>query len=144
MYELYREYSTWYWMKQRCNNSNHPNYEYYGGRGITVCKEWKIFKNFYLDMGRKPQGLTLDRIDNDGNYCKTNCKWATEEEQKANRRTHAEIDALRDPLATEFSRALYGYSEVCPNNNRVRPGKQIEIKPQYNKRKDLVLAMMFK
>lgn len=123
-------------MNQRCNNPKHSNYEYYGGRGITVCEEWEIFESFYSDMGRKPRGLTLDRIDNDGNYCKANCRWATEEEQKANRRSHAEIDALRDPIATEFSRALYGH--------KLWPRNQKEIRPQYDRKKDLMLAMMFK
>lgn len=76
----------WVNMKQRCDNSKHPQYKDYGGRGISYCKEWQIFNNFLQDMGERPNGLTLDRVDNNGNYCKMNCRWATWAEQRANQR----------------------------------------------------------
>ena len=79
-------YNNWVDMKQRCFNKNNPRYKDWGGRGITVCKRWMIFENFLADMGEKPKGKTLDRKDNDGNYCKKNCRWATREEQQNNTR----------------------------------------------------------
>jgi len=73
-------------MLQRCSNPNDSGYCWYGGRGITVCKRWHTFENFYADMGDPPSGLTLDRKDNDGNYEKRNCKWSTPAEQRLNQR----------------------------------------------------------
>lgn len=72
-------------MKQRCNNSKNKRYSNYGGRNISYCKAWDNFVNFLNDMGESPEGKTLDRIDNDGNYGPDNCKWSTPKEQCANR-----------------------------------------------------------
>jgi hypothetical protein len=73
-------------MVQRCTNPNNADYDNYGGRGITVCEDWYSFENFFADMGVPPPGLTLDRIDNDGNYEPSNCRWATYSVQLQNRR----------------------------------------------------------
>lgn len=80
------EYTTWAAMIQRCTNPKNDRYADWGGRGITVCDRWKIFGNFFLDMGPKPKGKTLDRRENEGNYEPSNCRWATAKEQRANRR----------------------------------------------------------
>ncbi len=80
-----RTYHCWEHMKQRCLNKNDKTYPHYGGRGITICEEWiKSFENFYADMGEMPYGLSLDRINNNGNYCKENCRWASNETQLNN------------------------------------------------------------
>lgn len=80
-----REYNVWANMQQRCKNKNVPHFKNYGGRGITVCERWNSFENFYADMG-KCNGLTIDRINNDGNYEPGNCRWIAAELQSKNRR----------------------------------------------------------
>lgn len=72
-----RSYKSWAEMKKRCDNPNQVYYNRYGGRGITYQEDWKDFENFYRDMGDCPEGLELDRIDNNGNYEKGNCRWVT-------------------------------------------------------------------
>lgn len=79
-----RAYGVWQAMRDRCSNSNRKDYHRYGGRGITVCKRWDKFENFLVDMGQPPPGLTLERLNNDGNYNKRNCVWATRKQQAHN------------------------------------------------------------
>lgn len=79
-------YRAWHSMLCRCYQPAQRSWKLYGGRGIVVCDRWRDFKNFLADMGEKPLGLTLDRLDNDGNYEPSNCRWATALEQVRNRR----------------------------------------------------------
>jgi len=80
-------YLSWYAMKQRCFNPKHDAYIHYGGRGISVCERWMLFENFLADMGEKPSvGMTIDRINVDGNYEPGNCRWATWSQQAYNKR----------------------------------------------------------
>lgn len=80
-------YVSWVGMKQRCNDSKKDNYKYYGGRGIIICDEWQTsFVDFLNDMGERPVGKTIDRIDPNGNYERSNCRWATMSQQYMNKR----------------------------------------------------------
>ena len=79
-------YNSWHHMLQRCNNKNNDSYKDYGGRGITVCRQWAKFESFFEDMGLKPANHSIDRIDNNGNYEPSNCKWSSHKEQRANTR----------------------------------------------------------
>lgn len=85
-------YATWRTMWDRCENKRNKKYLIYGGRGISVCKRWSSFENFYKDMGEKPSKIhSIDRVDNNKGYCKENCRWATNTEQSNNRRTTRKI-----------------------------------------------------
>lgn len=81
-----RTYGIWQAMRGRCMNPNNSRWESYGGRGIKICKRWNSFENFLADMGEVPERLTLERVNVDGDYKPSNCKWATWEEQARNKR----------------------------------------------------------
>lgn len=81
-----KTYRTWKEMRQRCRNPNATQYKWYGGRGIKVCDRWDSYENFLSDMGERPEGKTIDRINPDLGYEPTNCRWATPKEQAATNR----------------------------------------------------------
>lgn len=95
-------YASWSNMKDRCRNPNNISFKNYGGRGINYCVRWEKFANFLEDMGYRPEGLSLDRINNNGNYCKENCKWSTRQEQNNNKRTR--LGVLDPQLAAKLKR----------------------------------------
>ena len=115
-------YKTWASMLQRCNNTKNPDYSRYGGRGITVCERWTKFENFYADMSDRPEGRTLDRINNEGNYEFDNCRWATASEQNDNRRNTVFING--EPLAVVARR--HGMSPKVLYNRYVTLGWTLE------------------
>lgn len=101
-------YTTWARMLTRCSNPREKRYSRYGGRGISVCERWLKFENFLEDMGEKPTGMSLERKDNDGNYTKKNCKWATRKEQANNKSSTVRIEWNGECLSISEWASKYG------------------------------------
>lgn len=106
-------YRSWHATKCRCTRPTDRCFYLYGGRGVSICKEWADFLVLLEDMGERPNGKTLDRIDSDGNYNKDNCRWATNEEQANNQRTSHIISHRGESLSmAQWSRKLGGNNEL--------------------------------
>lgn len=88
-------YNSWRAMRDRCLSPGHPAWPNYGGSGITVCDRWAVFENFLADMGERPRGHTIDRVDNDLGYAPGNCRWANLSEQALNRRLKIGVSGFR-------------------------------------------------
>lgn len=100
-------HASWVGMRERCSNPNHSRANSYIGKGIKVCKRWDKFENFYADMGDRPEGHSLERIDRDRDYTPENCVWATPKEQAINRDTTHFLTANGQTLhLTEWARKL--------------------------------------
>lgn len=133
-------HAVWSSMKARCSNPDHKAYKDYGGRGITFCDRWKKFSNFLQDMGEAPDGLTLDRIDVNGNYEPDNCHWTDWNYQNRNRRNNKLTPEIVEIIRTSSKRhsSLAKELGVCPETiSRVRqrilwPDKESVILPLYD------------
>ncbi len=125
-------------MLTRCRNRNSKSWPLYGGRGISVCERWLKFESFLSDMGDRPAGTTLERIDNDGNYEPGNCRWATIREQLLNRRNTVTmmVDGVRVPLSVVAERGGVSYTAAY---QRYRAGADplVKRKPSQVKRRKL-------
>jgi len=120
-----RVYKSWHMMLQRCSNVNNAAYKHYGARGISVCSRWKLFVNFYEDMGEPPVGRTLDRIDNSKGYYKENCRWATRLQQGNNRRSNKVISHGGKVLTLSQWASVTGLTTYCISG-RLNRGWSVE------------------
>lgn len=110
-----REYSTWRGMIQRCEDPNFRSYPSYGGRGVRVCPCWRnSFEAFLADMGEKPRGASIERVNVNGDYEPGNCRWATPREQARNRRTNRRVllDGVIVPLIEACERTGLNYRTI--------------------------------
>lgn len=107
-----RIYRIWNGMVQRCTNSGLERYRYYGGRGITVCDRWRKFENFFADMGDPPDGFSIERRDNDGNYELSNCYWLPLEKQTQNRRGNVYVDIDGESVCVAEAARRLGVKEA--------------------------------
>ena len=121
---------TWADMRNRCRNPNAQQYKNYGARGIKICERWNVFANFLEDMGQRPEGLTLERINNDGDYCPENCRWATRAEQRANQRTCHMVTVDGDTITLRHAELRFGIREQTLFNRISRLGWSVAMATQ--------------
>lgn len=129
-----RIYRVWQAMKNRCRNPNAENYKYYGGRGVRYCEEWENFDAFlsWAQSSGYRDDLTIDRIDCNGDYCPSNCRWATREEQQANKRTSFRLQYNGEIVSLKHYCKLVGASYTMLSTRVKRKKMTIEqIQEQY-------------
>ena len=120
------EYRSWTSMKTRCNNPNSNVYKHYGGRGITYCNHWEKFENFLEDMGTRPEGTSLDRINNNLGYSDYNCRWATREQQNHNRRDNHNLTYKGETLPMNAMARKHGIPRSTLRKRLYKYGWTIE------------------
>lgn len=120
------EFDAWRHMRRRCDSTKDAMYYRYGGRGISYDPRWNLFANFITDMGPRPAGHELDRVDNDGHYCKANCRWATRVENQNNKGNNRRVEFRGATLTiTELSRVV-GMNESTLYDRIVRSGWPVD------------------
>lgn len=134
------EYAVWRAMIDRCRLPSHPAYKNYGGRGITVCKRWEKFENFFEDMGQQPfKGASIDRIDNNKGYSLTNCRWANAATQSSNRRDNRflTIDGIIDTVSNWSKKSGVRHNTICYRlEHGWNPKKAVFTEPNFANKKD--------
>lgn len=119
-------YRTWASMKDRCTNKRSKEYKSYGGRGIELCKRWMGFDNFYRDMGERPDGLSLDRIDNNKGYSPSNCRWATASQQSRNTSRNINLTHMGKTMCLSDWSKYVGITKASLRK-RLLSGKTVEM-----------------
>lgn len=122
-----REHSSWRAMRYRCEDPKSPSFKHYGGRGIAVCQRWRdSFDAFYADMGPRPDGTTLDRIDSNGNYEPGNCQWAQHKDQHRNKRGTLVLEAYGETLTlAEWAEKVGVRADTI--KNRLLRGESVQM-----------------
>lgn len=127
-----KSYGTWEGMLQRCNNPNSVGYLDYGGRGITVCKRWLSFEDFFTDMGERPEGTSLDRIDVNGDYSPENCRWADASVQGFNQRKSTNNTSGRTGVSWNKQKLKWD-AYIMKDRKKINLGR-------FEKKEDAILA----
>jgi hypothetical protein len=125
-------FGSWLSMMRRCFIETEPIYRHYGGRGITVCERWYDWRNFLEDMGNRPDGMSLDRIDNSGDYGPSNCRWTDARTQNRNTRRNSWVDVGGTPTLACDAAELLGVSRSAVSRRRsagkITPDQAKQIK----------------
>lgn len=125
---------VWLSMRERCRNPSNTAYCRYGGRGVSVCDRWQVFENFYADMGDPPPGMTIDRVDNNGNYTKENCRWATRKEQANNTRRNVVVDTPGGQVSMKDAAKIVGITYAAMQKRRALGMSGAELmSPRYGR-----------